>query len=577
MTGGDRDRYVIDGRFELLQRLGGGGMGLVWRARDLMLQREVALKEVRSPDPSVHGSDPHEQRVVRERVLREAQALARLQHPNVVTIYHIVDSHELAHPWLVMELVTGGSLDDLLEARVLSVHEALRVGRGVLGALRAAHAAGIQHRDVKPGNVLLRGDGTPVLTDFGIAALEAKPGLTATGMLIGSPEYMAPERVHGIEGNPASDLWSLALMLYVGLEGRNPLSRDTTIATIAAVSEGYVPPPVRSGALGPVLSAVLVPDPARRPTAEQLDAMLAQVEHGESVTAFQPQAQAPIPGPRTPNSGTLPPQGYEGWSQTRQFGGPTDQIPGAAPQPPINPYGQTDQVHAGMSPAAAEKYRSKAFRLTALSTVGTLAIMGFSVWASTRAQHNANQITNNLTTAPTFSIPSSPGNQAQDSTTQQSAAQSSAPAATGNLLTPAGIRAVIAQVLKSTGGTHVVAMNIYPDHATFDVVKKDDPTAFDTYLYSKGQVTFWVQGQALDDGEPALDPNKINWDALPGLIKQADTSLNVKVTASTERYVVVDSDIITHVPEMRVYMSDQYHDGYLAADLNGKVTRTEPA
>ena len=240
MTGGDQSGYVIDGRFELLQRLGGGGMGLVWRARDLMLQREVALKEVRSPDPGVHGSDPAEQRMVRERVLREAQALARLQHPNVVTIYHIVDSSELAHPWLVMELVTGGSLDGLLEERDLTVPEALRIGRGVLGALRAAHAAGIQHRDVKPANVLLREDGTPVLTDFGIAALEASPGLTATGMLIGSPEYMAPERVHGIEGDPASDLWSLGLMLYVGLEGHNPLSRETTIATIAAVSEGYV-------------------------------------------------------------------------------------------------------------------------------------------------------------------------------------------------------------------------------------------------------------------------------------------------------------------------------------------------
>jgi serine/threonine protein kinase len=435
----------------------------------------------------------------------------------------------------------------------------------VLGALRAAHAAGIQHRDVKPANVLLREDGTPVLTDFGIAALEAKPGLTATGMLIGSPEYMAPERVHGVEGDPASDLWSLALMLYVGLEGRNPLSRDSTIATIAAVSEGYVPPPIRSGALGPVLSAVLVPDPSRRPTAEQLDAMLAQVEHGESVTAFQP--QAPIPGPRMPNSGTLPPQGYGGWSQTREFGGP---------QPPVNPYGQTDQAaYAGMSPAAAEKYRSKAFRLTALSTVGTLAIMGFSVWASTRAQSHANQNAINQNNLPTFSMPSLPDNQPQDSTTQQSTAGSSS-AATGNLLTPAGIRGAIAQVLKSTGGTHVVAMNVYPDHATFDVVKKDDPTAFDTYMYSKGQVSFWVQGQALEDGEPALDPNKINWDALPGLLKQADTTLNVKKTASTEHYVIVDSDIITHVPEMAVYISDQYHSGYIAADLNGKVTRTAP-
>ncbi|NUP50067.1 MAG: serine/threonine protein kinase, partial [Catenulispora sp.] len=291
MTGGEAGAYVIDGRFELIERLGGGGMGLVWRARDLMLQREVALKEVRSPDPAVYGSDPSEANVVRERVLREAQALARLHHPNVVTIYHIVDAPELAHPWLVMELVPGGSLEGRLKRGTLTVPEAALIGRGVLAALRAAHAAGIQHRDVKPGNVLLRADGTPVLTDFGIAALEATPGLTATGMLIGSPEYMAPERIHGREGDPASDLWSLGIMLYLGLEGHNPLRRDTTIATIAAVAEANVPPPVRSGALGPALSALLVKDPARRPTAEQLDWMLAEAAANRS---------APPPYPVTP-------------------------------------------------------------------------------------------------------------------------------------------------------------------------------------------------------------------------------------------------------------------------------------
>src|SRR3954471_6867884 len=131
MTAGDAGANVIDGRFELMERLGGGGMGLVWRARDLMLQREVALKEVRSPDPAVYGADPGEAHVVRERVLREAQALARVHHPNGVTIHHIVDSPELAHPWLVMELVTGGSLDGWLDRGPLTVPEAVRIARGV--------------------------------------------------------------------------------------------------------------------------------------------------------------------------------------------------------------------------------------------------------------------------------------------------------------------------------------------------------------------------------------------------------------------------------------------------------------
>lgn len=242
MTTGESGRRLIDDRFELLQRLGGGGMGLVWRARDNALHREVALKEVRPPDPGTAATDPAEVRETRARVLREARALARLQHPNVVIIHHIVDTDEHPHPWLVMELVTGGSLADRLEQGPLTVLEAAGLGRGVLGALRAAHAVGIQHRDVKPGNVLLRPDGTPVLTDFGIAAMSGATTVTSTGMLIGSPEFMAPERIRGEEGNPASDLWSLGMMLYVAVEGHHPLRRASAIATLAAVLDELLPP-----------------------------------------------------------------------------------------------------------------------------------------------------------------------------------------------------------------------------------------------------------------------------------------------------------------------------------------------
>ncbi|MBS2531788.1 serine/threonine protein kinase [Catenulispora sp. NF23] len=596
MTGGDQGGYVIDGRFELLARLGGGGMGFVWRARDLMLQREVALKEVRSPDPSLHGSDPAEARVVRERVLREAQALARLHHPNVVTIHHIVDSVELAHPWLVMELVTGGSLDGLLDQRDLTVPEAARIGRGVLGALRAAHAAGIQHRDVKPANVLLRADGTPVLTDFGIAALEASPGITATGMLIGSPEYMAPERVHGIEGDPASDLWSLGLLLYVGLEGRNPLTRETTIATIAAVSQGYVPPPERSGPMRTILSALLVPDPSRRPSAEVLDAMFAQVEAGQSVTAFQ----APIPGPRMPDSQQFggstgefsgPAGQFSGpaghfSSPAGQFGGPagqfgtTDQIPGAPGRPPINPYGnQPGQSYGnGMSPEAAGRHRSKAFRLTAMSTVCVLVIMGFSVWASTRAQSHAAHTARNdaANTGPTFSMPVTASTfsvpTVQD--TQPTAPSTAPSTGSQDLLTPAGVRNVIAQIFAVSGGTRIVSMTVYDDHASFDVIKKDDDTVYDTYDYNDGQAAFSITGSTLDPDQQPLDPAKVNWNALPALLKDADSTLNVK--KPTYHYVIVDSDNIDGSLEMLVYVGDDYRAGYLQADLTGKILKRYP-
>ncbi|MGW7273283.1 serine/threonine-protein kinase [Streptomyces sp. NPDC054864] len=274
---------VVDGRFELLERLGSGGMGTVWRARDTVLHREVAIKEVR---PAARELTGEQSRVLRERVLREARALARLNHPHVVTIHHIVDTGP--HPWLVMELLPGRTLQDLLEQGTLTPREAARIGRELLSALRVAHAAGILHRDVKPANVLLRGETSGgqgpsvVLTDFGIATLLGSTQLTATGDLIGSPEYMAPERIRGTDQGPAADLWSLGLVLYLAVEGVSPLRRPTTLATLAAVLDEPVPTPTRSGALTPVLNALLVRDPALRPDAERLDAMLAAVANDVS-------------------------------------------------------------------------------------------------------------------------------------------------------------------------------------------------------------------------------------------------------------------------------------------------------
>ncbi|NGO11676.1 protein kinase [Streptomyces sp. HC44] len=281
---------VIDGRFELIERLGSGGMGMVWRARDSVLHREVALKAVRADAAT---SDAQ-----RERVLREARALARLNHPNVVTIHHIVD--EAPHPWLVMELVSGVSLQERLDDGPLNPAEAAHIGRQVLAALRAADAAGIQHRDVKPANILLRPDGTAVLTDFGIAALQGSTSLTATGELVGSPEYIAPERIRGNDDDPASDLWSLGLVLYVCVEGVSPLRRGTTLATLAAVLDDPVPPPVRSGPLSPVLQALLVRDPAARPDPARLDAMLAQVQQGATPHWAQPTLTTAAPAGPVP-------------------------------------------------------------------------------------------------------------------------------------------------------------------------------------------------------------------------------------------------------------------------------------
>ncbi|WP_218025012.1 serine/threonine-protein kinase, partial [Nocardia pseudovaccinii] len=265
------ERAVVDGRFELLEPLGSGGMGTVWRAYDLALHREVALKEVRAETDGAGSPGVH-----RERVLREARALARIGHPNVVAIHHIVDSSEVAHPWIVMELVRGQSLADHLMGGPMQPSQVAHLGRGILAALRAAHQVGVLHRDIKPANVLLREDGSPVLTDFGIAALNDMTGLTSTGSVVGSLDYVAPERLSGQEGHTASDLWSLGLLLYFAVEGFHPMRRESTVATLAAVIRGEVPPPQRAGVLTAVLTALLVPDPDRRPSAEQVDLMLAQ-------------------------------------------------------------------------------------------------------------------------------------------------------------------------------------------------------------------------------------------------------------------------------------------------------------
>ncbi len=273
---------MIDGRFELLEQLGSGGMGTVWRARDVVLHRDVALKEVRPHDPRAADTAAGSVRVRHERVLREARALARLRHPNVVAIHHIVDAGP--YPWLVMEFVPGLSLHARLEGGPLAPRETARIGRDVLAALRAAHAAGIHHRDVKPANILLcEGPDrttTAVLTDFGIADLPGVSPLTDTGLMVGSPEYMAPERIRGAADAPASDLWSLGITLYVAVEGTSPMRRGTGLATLAAVVGDPVPPPVQAGPLAPVLSQLLVPDPQARPDAARLDAMLAAVAGG---------------------------------------------------------------------------------------------------------------------------------------------------------------------------------------------------------------------------------------------------------------------------------------------------------
>ncbi|MFD1272649.1 serine/threonine-protein kinase [Streptomyces kaempferi] len=205
-------------------------MGRVWRAVDDVLGRQVAVKEMR-----IDGLDPEDTRTRRERTLREARATARIDHPNVVRIYDVVDEDERL--WIVMELVEGRSLEQVMvEDGPLDPSTAARIGLGLVSALRQVHAGGVLHRDIKPGNVLVERRGQRVvLTDFGIAALQDAEALTMVGMLVGSPDYMAPERISGRPQGPPSDVWSLGATLCAALGGRSPFSRSTTLATLHAV------------------------------------------------------------------------------------------------------------------------------------------------------------------------------------------------------------------------------------------------------------------------------------------------------------------------------------------------------
>ncbi|MFF5636940.1 serine/threonine-protein kinase [Streptomyces sp. NPDC012825] len=216
-------------------------MGTVWRARDEVVDRDVAVKEPRVPE---HFSAA-ERRTAHERMRREARAAARIDHPSVVTLHDVVV--EDGRPWIVRELLRGRSLAEILDEGTLDPREAARIGRAVLDALHAAHEAGVLHRDVKPGNVMVRRHGRVVLTDSGVAQVEGGQKLTETGSFIGSPEYLAPERVLGRRPGPESDLWSLGVTPYQAVEGVSPFRRQTTPSTLQAILLAELPRPGARG------------------------------------------------------------------------------------------------------------------------------------------------------------------------------------------------------------------------------------------------------------------------------------------------------------------------------------------
>ncbi|MFI1027752.1 serine/threonine-protein kinase [Streptomyces sp. NPDC020951] len=289
--GGAKSR-TVDGRYRLLERIGSGGMGTVWRARDELIGREVAVKQPRlSGDP-----EDDSYRRAAHRLHREARAAARVDHPCAVSIHDVVVEEGVdadgGLPWIVMELVRGESLHEVLRRGPLDPAEAARIGLAVLGALRAAHAVGIVHRDVKPANVLLGPHGRVVLTDFGIAHIQGEESLTASGEFVGSLEFIAPERMSGRGAGPASDLWSLGVLLYAAVEGWSPFRRTTLESTLAAILAADPPEPKQAGPLGPLLVRLLQRDPERRPDpAEAAVALEAVAEGAEGAAEGTDRAQ----------------------------------------------------------------------------------------------------------------------------------------------------------------------------------------------------------------------------------------------------------------------------------------------
>ncbi|UXX95024.1 serine/threonine protein kinase [Streptomyces sp. AD2-2] len=316
-TEGDNAR-VIAGRYRLEKRLGRGGMGVVWRAADQLLGRQVAVKEI-AQDDSLSEEEARQQR---DRTLREARAVAQLRHPHIIVVHDVVEQDE--RPYIVMELVDGGSLAERISARgPVDAAEAARIGIALLGALRTAHAAGVLHRDIKPANVLLQtatdedGPERVVLTDFGIAQVAGATTLTESGAFVGSPEYTAPERMSGVRTGPESDLWSLGALLCTVLSGESPFRRDSLGGILHAVVVDEIRPPEQARPLLPVIRGLLERDPERRLEAAEAERMLrAFLDTGRTPkaagasTGRHPRATSGHPGRPTPDTprpnGTFP-------------------------------------------------------------------------------------------------------------------------------------------------------------------------------------------------------------------------------------------------------------------------------
>ncbi|MFD5075021.1 serine/threonine-protein kinase [Streptomyces sp. NPDC058371] len=363
---------LLAGRYRVVGRLGRGGMGIVWRAVDEVLGREVAVKELRT---FTDAGGP-ELADLGLRMQREARAAARVRHPGVVAVHDVAEVD--GRPLIVMELVDGPSLDDVLrEQGTLDAREAAAIGAKVMEALAAAHRAGVLHRDVKPGNILLDRSGRVVLTDFGIAAME-DPGdgstthLTRSGELVGSLDYLAPERAQGNDPGPASDIWALGATLYAAVEGASPFRRTSTWSTLTAIVVEPLPEPRRAGPLGPVLQQLMHKQPEARPDAGRARELLESVAREPDTDSDTAGLRKPDPRPRETTELSVPavPPGF---GPAQPPAAPV--APGFGPAEPVVTAAPTTTVGA---PPAPRRRKGRGL-LAAVAVAVVLAATGVTV------------------------------------------------------------------------------------------------------------------------------------------------------------------------------------------------------
>ncbi|OIJ99129.1 serine/threonine-protein kinase [Streptomyces colonosanans] len=349
----DKSERLLAGRYRLGDVLGRGGMGTVWRAKDETLGRTVAVKELRFPS----SIDEEEKRRLITRTLREAKAIARIRNTGAVTVFDVVQEDD--RPWIVMELIEGKSLAEAIrEDGLLQPKRAAEVGLAVLDVLRAAHREGILHRDVKPSNVLIAEDGRVVLTDFGIAQVEGDPSITSTGMLVGAPSYISPERARGHKPGPAADLWSLGGLLYAAVEGVPPYDKGSAIATLTAVMTEPLEEPKNAGPLKDVIYGLLAKDPQQRLDEKAARAMLQEVVHApdpkEKVPADATRVLEAPPVPKeSPDNGSKGSEGKRGEEAAERLRGALRSVrKAAASTAPETAAGATSSAAASTSGGA---------------------------------------------------------------------------------------------------------------------------------------------------------------------------------------------------------------------------------